>query len=419
MVWLLIGYMWLFIHRPDEIWPMLGAIRIVRVYMIVVIGYWLVAADKSWVSNRLNVAFAAFFLAIITAWVASPYAGAGDIVIEEFAKVGVFYVLVMSQVRDERNLRLMVVAVLACIALSMLHSLWEYRNGRHIWVTGTARMIGLDKTLSDPNSFAASLIYVLPLTIPFWSMARSSRDTLLLLAYTALTTVCVLLTGSRTGFVGLMVVALALVLISRHRAKLALAMLVLAPVAWGLLPADRQNRFLTLLDPSYGPANAQQSAESRKVFFDIAFEQWQQSPLLGNGPDSFRVSSGTGMAVHSLYGQLFAEVGLVGMLAFAGVLACFVLNARDISQCYVGVPWQQRGFPFWLSTAVLVSVLLLLVQGLGGHNLLRYNWLWFGAFQAIALKCAREQGSFLHADSHDFNWSPTIDPCSPLLRGAR
>jgi len=28
-------------------------------------------------------------------------------------------------------------------------------------------------------------------------------------------------------------------------------------------------------------------------------------------------------------------------------------------------------------------------MGLGGHNLYRYTWLWFGAFQAIALDCMR------------------------------
>jgi hypothetical protein len=38
---------------------------------------------------------------------------------------------------------------------------------------------------------------------------------------------------------------------------------------------------------------------------------------------------------------------------------------------------------------VNLTVLLLLLMGLGGHNLYRYTWLWFGAFQAIALDCMR------------------------------
>ena len=38
-----------------------------------------------------------------------------------------------------------------------------------------------------------------------------------------------------------------------------------------------------------------------------------------------------------------------------------------------------------------LAVVLLLLMGLGGHNLYRYTWLWFGAFQAVALDCLRRK----------------------------
>ena len=34
MLWILIGYMFLFIHRPFEIWPALGTLHIERLYML-------------------------------------------------------------------------------------------------------------------------------------------------------------------------------------------------------------------------------------------------------------------------------------------------------------------------------------------------------------------------------------------------
>jgi hypothetical protein len=33
----------------------------------------------------------------------------------------------------------------------------------------------------------------------------------------------------------------------------------------------------------------------------------------------------------------------------------------------------------------------MLLMGFSGHNLYRYTWLWFGAFQVIALHCMAEQ----------------------------
>ena len=37
--------------------------------------------------------------------------------------------------------------------------------------------------------------------------------------------------------------------------------------------------------------------------------------------------------------------------------------------------------------AALVSVLMLLLMGWGGHNLFRYTWLWYGGFLIIARHC--------------------------------
>jgi hypothetical protein len=33
----------------------------------------------------------------------------------------------------------------------------------------------------------------------------------------------------------------------------------------------------------------------------------------------------------------------------------------------------------------------MLFLGWAGHNLYRYNWLWLGAFQVIALHCIRQR----------------------------
>jgi O-antigen ligase len=382
--------MWLFIHRPFEVWPWLGELRIERVYMLITLGAWLLVANKGWTSNRINVAVAALYGAILVSWVLSPFQVQATTTVEDFAKIGVFYVLLMSCIRDERTLRFILMAFLVCTALYMAHSLREYINGRYVYRMGTARMIGVDATLGDPNSFAASTLYALPITIPFWRTARKRWESWALAGYTGLTIICVLLTGSRTGFMGLVVVGASLLMLSRYRWRLLLAAVLLAPMAWGALPADRQTRFLTLFDPSVGPANAQQSAESREQFFWIAVDLWQQSPIVGFGPNSFRHVSETGVQAHTLYGQVLSENGILGVIALLGMLGCFGLNARDITRRYKGISWAERGFLHWVAIAVSLSVVLLLLLGLGGHNLYRFTWLWYGAFLAIAVRCAQE-----------------------------
>ncbi len=56
-----------------------------------------------------------------------------------------------------------------------------------------------------------------------------------------------------------------------------------------------------------------------------------------------------------------------------------------------------------LSNSILMSILLLLFKGYSDHNLYRYTWLWFGAFQAMALQAmrARHEEGIFDADPED------------------
>ena len=42
MRWLLIGYMFLFIDRPFEVWPWLGDLHVERIYMLFTLAIWAV-----------------------------------------------------------------------------------------------------------------------------------------------------------------------------------------------------------------------------------------------------------------------------------------------------------------------------------------------------------------------------------------
>src|SRR5262245_2839557 len=106
MIWLLGGYIWLYIHRVFAVWPALGEMQLERGYMLIMLLAWLVNPNKGITTNRIHAAMALFSFALVSAWVLSPYgnkSGCLDVV-ENFAKVIVFYVIVVTSVRDERSL---------------------------------------------------------------------------------------------------------------------------------------------------------------------------------------------------------------------------------------------------------------------------------------------------------------------------
>ena len=199
MIWLLGIYMWLFVHRPFEIWPWLGDLQVERVYMLMMIAYWAVQPNKTWISNRLHIAIVALTLAMTAAWLASPFMGNQGCpeIVEDYFKYLVFYVLVVTSVRDEEGLRKLMLLYLLAVALYTGHSFLEFLNGRCQWRMGVRRMIGVNETIGDANGFASNLVYALPLTVPFWLTRSPGWLRAALVGFTLMAVGCILLTGSR------------------------------------------------------------------------------------------------------------------------------------------------------------------------------------------------------------------------------
>jgi O-antigen ligase len=384
--------MWLFIHRPFEYYRALGDLQIERIYMVLMILAWLVWPGKSWSLNRLHLALAAFTAALLVCWGASPFRDlTWDTTIEYYLKVLVFYVLVVTTVRDERGLRRLVTMYLVAVGLYMSHSLLEYVHGRYEWRMGIRRMIGVDVTYRDPNSFSSTLLLALPMIVPLWQGA-SPRRRLALAAFAAGAALCVVLTGSRTGFVGLGVVGLMLVWSSRYRLRVLTLAVPLACVAVIALPDSLQDRFLTIIDPSHGPRNAQESAEGRIAGLLNGLKLWESSPIVGIGPGAFGLANNHSFNAHNVYGQVLGEMGTVGVLAFGGLLLAFLSNGLEARRLRRRHP-AAAGFSSEVSRAVSRTVLLLLLLGCAGHNLYRYNWLWLAGFEVVAVHCLRAQAA--------------------------
>ncbi len=388
MHWLLIGYMFLFIDRPFEVWPWLGDLHVERVYMLLTLVAWCVLPGKRFLPNVQQAAYALFAFAVLLAWIASPWNEQGQPVVEDWLKIVVFYVLLTTTVNDERKLKTVVVGFVAVMGLYLLHSFREYLGGRHTFRMGIARMIGVDKTLGDPNSFGASIVFVLPFIPALWRAGVGGRGgKFLLLGFAGLCALCILLTGSRSSFLGLLVWSALLILRVRRAWLWMLVAAALAPIAFLALPESLQNRFETIVNPDAGPESARESGEGRIEGFFKGLELWGSSPLTGVGPGAWRPATKSKIESHNLYGQLVGETGLVGLAAFLVLVGAFVANLRRIRRHRA--PDSDRDFLHQLAAAIGTSLLLLLLMGCFGHNLFRFTWLWYGGFLIIAVHCLR------------------------------
>jgi len=382
--------MWLFVHRPYEYYPWLGQLQIERVYMLLMLGLWSFSPGKVWMLNRLHMSLIGLACVMVASFACSPYIDEPNF-LEDYFKVLVFFILVVTSIRSEADLKMLIVGFAVAVGLYMTHSLLEFLNGRQEFRMGISRLLGVDLSFNNPNAYCTTVLTSLPLVLTVWGRAKAAQgERLLLLGYFGVAVITVLLTGSRAGFVGLCLFGLLTILTAR-RNRLVLAAAVLAGLGMVmLLPGPLQNRFLTLIDSSYGPSNANASAASRLDGFYLGLQLWGRSPLLGLGPVQFFAKvTGRDVASHNVYGQLLSELGGLGALFFSYFIWSFWQNIREARLLVRDRPASAGN----LSTRVLrntgLSIILMLVLSWSGHTLYRYTWVWLAAFQASALYCLK------------------------------
>jgi len=405
MLGLLIGYMFLFVHRPFEVWPALGTLRIELIYMLVTGAVWLAAPSKRFVSHPLHLALAAFAGAVLVCSMVSPWSDQSLEAMGPYFKFLVYYLMLVTVIQDADGLRKVTIGFIAFMGLYMLHSLWEYHCGRYVSRMGISRMIGVDATRNDPNAFAASILLALVFVPTLWRTEPSKRLKFGLAGFVALSMLCIALTGSRGGFVGVIIWGAATIWSSPWRKRLMVLALPAAPVLFLCMPESLQNRFYTIVDPSVGPANAKASSDARIDGFLIGMQLWADNPATGIGPDAWLLATKRRLKAHNLYGQLAGEMGTLGVLTFSAMIGTFLFTFYRLRRAYRQHPEWGHDFLYHVTGSVALGVFLLLFEGNFGHNLYRYNWaLYIGMLSIAALivqRRATEAASEWNATTND------------------
>jgi O-antigen ligase len=400
MIWILGGYIYLYVHRPFEIWPWLGTLQIERAYMFMMFAAWAVYPEKGFASNRMHPVIAAFAGAIVFTWMISPFSqlqGTYEVV-DHYMKVCVFYFLMITTVKTEKELRLLILIFVACQGIYVAHSLLEYMRGRYQYRMGVRRMIGVDSTYNDPNAMGAMLLYALPMILPFWHERPQQVPKWALLTLIGMILCAIVLTGSRGAFMS--VFLLGLILFVYYSKQRFMAMLTTGGGAFAaiailttVLPEDLINRYMTIVDSSRGPENAQVSADARGEGLAAGIAAWQRSPMVGYGPGSFAKATNRTEQAHNLYGQTLCEMGSLGAVLLFTLVICFFLNRWEAVRLAREMNLPENDFSLQLTRALAINVVLLLIMGFGGHNLYRYNWQWYAAFMSIAVYCLRQRAA--------------------------
>jgi O-antigen ligase len=285
------------------------------------------------------------FLVVFLTWTAvsmvwAPSVGDAATTLMRFALNITLFPIVFSAIRTRRHAMWLAGALVLAGAITVSYALL---SGGAAVPTGELRgsaRLDLKGGIGDPNELAAFLVVSAALAgALFASFKRHPLLRLACLGAAALSVAGIVLTVSRGGLIALIVMALAAIAFGgRWRPRILAGSLIVATTLVvyfvAFAPAASLNRITHPADGS-----------GRNELWSLAWRMAQNHPLNGVGAGGFHDLTaqyllfpgssvqGTYLTIvkqavvtHNMYLQILAELGIVGLLAFLGIVAISLLS---------------------------------------------------------------------------------------------
>jgi O-antigen ligase len=263
------------------------------------------------------------------------------------------------------------------------------KSGVH-QIVGAMDDLRVTGPLDDPNFYAQILLMIFPIAAYRMLTGTTQAGRLIGALCTVLIVGAAIFTYSRGGFLALVVVSGLLVLDRKYNLlRVAALGAVLIILLLPILPQGYVDRVLTLGDalPVNAGLQTEASFRGRTSEMIIATQMFAENPILGVGKRNYQAlyveySSMLGLdprledrQAHSLYLELAAEMGMLGILSFGAILlALFRSTARARRQFR---ELDRPDLSAWTASLQLGIVSYLITSIFLHADYARYMWIMF------------------------------------------
>jgi putative inorganic carbon (HCO3(-)) transporter len=390
--WGLVAYMITFYVRPGELVPALAPLHVERIVGLLALAalIWHRRSGRRWetLTHRVTAMMAGFLVIMALSVVTAYWKTLAVITTIEFAKILVAYILIIGLLDSEKRLRIFVWLYLVLIGWTAGTSLWGYFSGSNRgFAMGIDRARGLTLAWGHPNSLAMTLLAALPYLFLLIPAERRRAARFALISLFVLLFVTIVYTGSRAGMLGIVVTACFLWWRTGRRPLLLAGLIGVLICGALLMPDQYQMRMLSILEYRHDP-----SSLGRIDSWVSGMRMFLDRPLLGVGPGNFGIAHGLAyssawrpswLEAHSIYVQLPAELGLVGLIWFA-LMFYLVVQTNRATRRLLAAGGEAWCWMYRLTVALEISLVALFFTGIFGHNLYRPTY-YFIAGMTVSL----------------------------------
>ncbi|QDU55680.1 O-antigen ligase family protein [Aeoliella mucimassa] len=367
-------------------------------------------------NSKPLILFGTFFLICLVSSFTSPLGGIerAEHWLAEYWKVALLFYFIVYSVQTKEHVYLVLLGI---SAISLGYQLLSWRDfmagGSYVFQQGIKRMVGIwsGGGIGAANGYAITTLFALPFFHLWTYYDNSWKRRFVKMLGVGLSIASIVFSGTRGAIlVGITVVASGVLIFSRRRIQLlALAATVLG-VAYGFMPEDLRIRYTDQFLPhsesratdTKADEIASSSAEGRIEGLKDGYALFLQRPLLGWGPGTsgaardslpnapFREEE---LQLHSLYGQIIAEVGLLGTLFF--IMLNWNLIASLLRVVKSSIPLERT-----LAGLLLTSFTIYWLYGFISHTLFNQEWILLFGLSTVLISEYEWARSELPTESH-------------------
>ena len=388
------AYLLIMLFRPGEVFSALGAIRFELLAVIYLVALIVLKGRLYRLSpgyHPINKAFILFSIVCLLSTVQAVSVGDSfDYAYRLLFPLMVFFALVVTLSDDINDVKFLVVVYLVIVTYLSYLPLYDYLHGiGAIRAKEVLNVKGETGGVEGHVALANLMTQTLPFAFFFFLNQKGLAKKGMLAAFIGFFVTTTVATGSRGGFVGLIICGALIAWRSEKKGVTIPVLLAGAIFAASLMSSG----YMSWMSTSFDVGNLEYSAQTRFDGLRHGIEMAAKRPILGVGLGCYAIARsnyfGWYLWAHNLYGELIGELGLVGLICWPWLIYLYFKEIRRI-----------RGFvdlnphvdPLYLTiiNSCWAVLLLRLAIGMLTHSLMADVWYMIGAMLVVTSKSLEE-----------------------------
>jgi O-antigen ligase len=279
------------------------------------------------------------------------------------------YYFVIKMADTERHFYFIYWMIILGTCFNGAESIINYFMGHAHYNQGVMRAAGTTSFGYHPNSMAMYMATTIPMLMYLFSRHKARLTRLFAVVLICMCLFCLMITGSRSGVLTIMGVAITLAWFTRHRLIYFAAMAILAIGIWVALPEQYKARYGTITDEQVDA-----SSQGRLDAWKAGLGMFMEKPIYGVGPGAFAAAymerDGIWLYSHSLYIEIIASTGLLGLITWCFFMYQFFRWLSRMKRQRDTAEYKKNKISVFIHSNYAI-IAGLLVAGVFGHILFR------------------------------------------------